>query len=71
MTHEFLAYMLGVRRVGITVAASGLQRSGLIHYRRGEITVLDRPGLQTMACACYAADIKSYADHLPGTKPAA
>ena len=61
VTHEFLAYMLGVRRVGITVAAGSLQRSGLIHYHRGTISVLDRPGLEATACACYAADRKSYA----------
>lgn len=65
ITHEFLAYMLGVRRVGITVAAGGLQRSGLIRYHRGEITVLDRPGLEHAACACYAADSKTYNDHMP------
>jgi len=61
MTHEFLAYMLGVRRVGITVAAGALQRGGLIEYRRGELTVLDRSGLEAAACGCYAADRKAYA----------
>ncbi|MDM0078838.1 Crp/Fnr family transcriptional regulator [Variovorax sp. J2P1-59] len=61
VTHEFLAYMLGVRRVGITLAAGGLQRSGLIEYNRGTLKVLDRPGLEATACACYAADEKSYA----------
>ena len=60
MTQEFLAYMLGVRRVGITAAAGALQRRGLIAYRRGELTVLDRGGLEVMACACYAADCKAY-----------
>ena len=60
VTHEFLAYMVGVRRVGITNAASALQRSGLIEYRRGNLTVLDRHGLEAAACGCYAADIKSY-----------
>jgi CRP-like cAMP-binding protein len=64
VTHEFLAYMLGVRRVGVTVAAGALQREGLIRYHRGELTVLDRPGLEAAACPCYAADQRSYADHL-------
>jgi CRP-like cAMP-binding protein len=62
VTHEFLAYMLGVRRVGITVAAGTLQRDGLIEYHRGELTVLDRDGLEAAACSCYAADQKTYAD---------
>jgi CRP-like cAMP-binding protein len=64
VTHEFLAYMLGVRRVGITVAASALQRGGLIEYRRGHVTVLDRGGLEAAACSCYASDCKSYAELL-------
>lgn len=64
MTHEFLAYMLGVRRVGITAAAGVLQQNGLIEYTRGDLTVLDRPGLEAAACACYAADRKGYADLL-------
>ena len=64
VTHEFLAYMLGVRRVGITAAAGGLQRGGLISYNRGELKVLDRRGLQAAACACYADDCKAYADQL-------
>lgn len=62
VTHEFLAYMLGVRRVGVTMAASGLQRAGLIAYHRGEMTVVDRCGLEAMACGCYAADCQAYAD---------
>jgi CRP-like cAMP-binding protein len=60
VTHEFLAYMLGVRRVGITAAAGLLQRDGLIEYRRGELIVLSRLGLEAAACGCYAADQRSY-----------
>jgi len=54
MTQELVASMLGVRREGITEIAGELQRTGVIHYRRGHITVLDRSGLETRACECYA-----------------
>ena len=64
LTHEFLAYMLGMRRVGITAAASALQRDGLIEYHRGEITVLDRSGLEAAACSCYATSEQTYSDLL-------
>jgi CRP-like cAMP-binding protein len=61
ITHEFLATMLGVRREGITAAASALQRKGLIEYRRGNLKVLDRRGLEAAACGCYAVEQRVYA----------
>jgi len=61
VTHEFLAHMLGVRRVGITVAAGSLQSRGVISYNRGDLIVLDRPALEAEACTCYAADCTAYA----------
>ena len=64
ITHRFLAYMLGVRRVGITAAATALQRAGLVEYRRGVLTVLDRRGLESVACACYAEARRTYSDRL-------
>jgi hypothetical protein len=60
LTHEFIAYMLGVRRVGVTTAARSLQDSKLISYSRGEVTIHDRNGLEAAACGCYRADIRSY-----------
>jgi CRP-like cAMP-binding protein len=53
LTHKFLGFMLGVRRVGITQAASDLQRKGLITYSRGDMRILDDKGLEEAACRCY------------------
>jgi CRP-like cAMP-binding protein len=56
LTHEFLSKALGVRRVGVTRAATTLHEKNLIHYRRGAITLADIPGLEAAACACYQID---------------
>jgi CRP-like cAMP-binding protein len=63
MTQELIANMLGVRREGVTQAAGHLQTAGLIHYRRGRITVLDRPKLEKRVCECYAV-VKKEMDRL-------
>jgi CRP-like cAMP-binding protein len=65
MTQELIANMLGVRREGVTEAAGKLQTAGVIHYSRGRITVLDRPGLEKKACECYAVVKKEFDRLLP------
>jgi CRP-like cAMP-binding protein len=60
ITQDFLALMLGVRRVGVTKAAISLQDRNLIQYSRGTVEVLDRRGLKAAACGCYQADLDSY-----------
>ncbi|MDF1566528.1 MAG: Crp/Fnr family transcriptional regulator [Spirochaetaceae bacterium] len=65
MTQELIANMLGVRREGVTEAAGRLQKAGLIHYHRGRITVLDRPGLEARVCECYEVVRREFRRLLP------
>lgn len=65
MTQELIANMLGVRREGVTEAAGNLQNAGLIKYSRGRITVLDRSGLESRTCECYAVVKKEFDRLLP------
>lgn len=66
VTHAFMALMLGVRRVGVTLAAHELQQDGLIAYHRGHITVLNREKLEARACSCYAADRQLHNELMQG-----
>ncbi len=70
MTQEMIARMLGVRREGITEAAGDLQRAGIIQYRRGHITIIERSGLEKRVCECYAVVKKEFGRLLPPSKPA-
>jgi len=69
VTQELIANMLGVRREGVTEAAGRLHAAGLITYRRGHITVLDRAQLQNRSCECYAVVKREYDRLLPGMTP--
>lgn len=60
LTHESLAELLGVRRSSITIAAGALQRGNLIDYSRGEIRIVDHPGLEAASCNCYHAALADY-----------
>jgi Mn-dependent DtxR family transcriptional regulator len=66
VTQELIANLLGVRREGVTEAAGRLHAAGLITYRRGHITVLDRTGLERRSCECYAVVKREYDRLLPG-----
>ena len=65
LTQEFLSVMLGVRRASVTLAVAGLRQAGLVDSKRGQITVLDRPGLEAASCECYAAMQSIYERLLP------
>jgi CRP-like cAMP-binding protein len=67
LTQEFLAMMLGVQRTGVTAAAGALQRAGLIRYRRGTVTVIDRRGLIKRSCECYGVSKREF-DRLLGDR---
>lgn len=69
LTHAVLAQMLGVHRPGVTLAASKLQKAGLIRYVRGRVTVLDHAGLEAAACECYAINRAHFARLLPDIEP--
>lgn len=61
LTHELMALTLGVRRAGVTEAAHEFKESGVIDYRRGDIRIVDRRGLETIACECYGVIKSEYA----------
>jgi CRP-like cAMP-binding protein len=67
LTHEFLSYMLGVHRPAVSLVASELSERGLLKYRRGAVTIVDRAGLEAASCECYAIARRSteqlFADH--------
>jgi CRP-like cAMP-binding protein len=65
LTQEFLAMMLGVQRTGVSAAAGALQRAGLIRYKRGQVTILDRRGLEQRSCECYRVSKREF-DRLLG-----
>ena len=67
LTQEFMALMLGVRRAGVSVAQHALQQDGLIQYARGQVTILDRAGLEEVACECYGVIRERFDKFFSGT----
>ena len=68
LTQEFLAMMQGAQRTGVSAAAGALQRAGLIHYRRGKVTIIDRGGLKHQSCECYGISKREF-DRLLSDRP--
>lgn len=64
LTHESLSQVLGTGRSGVTMAATKLQRLGLIEYHRGQITILDRPGMEAISCDCYRITTEVFGNYL-------
>jgi DNA-binding FadR family transcriptional regulator len=60
LTHEFLSFMLGVRRSSVTEVLQALRDDGLLRYSQGKITLLDRPALQQRSCECYQTVVDEY-----------
>ena len=69
LTQEFLAEMLGVRRASVNLVGRAFQKAGLIRYARGTITILDRAGLESVSCECYAKIQRVFAQLLPSARP--
>lgn len=69
MTQEFLAEMLGVQRSSVNLIAATIQRAGLIEYRRGQMTILDRAGMEEVACECYAVIREEFDRLVRGSQP--
>jgi CRP-like cAMP-binding protein len=69
LTHEFLAFMLGVRRAGVTVTMRALQDAGIISYVRGRIRIVDRVALEAASCECYRVVREHFERLLPDERP--
>lgn len=64
LTHDFLSQMLGAHRPGVSIAASNMKEAGIISYRRGNITICNRKGLEKTACECYKIIKREYDSYL-------
>jgi CRP-like cAMP-binding protein len=69
VTHEFLSHMLVTNRATVSLAAEALRAAGLIHYTRGQVQIVNRGGLQKLACECYAVLRSQLNDYMAGTRP--